>query len=102
MVSRGDAAAWSPACDAYFARFASGVYDTFNHLQLILPADRAYVVADRGDLVIGHAGVDGIEFCFRKGMPGVHAWYGIECEHRLVARDLDDLLRRWNDRSLTL
>jgi len=62
MVTRAEAASWSPACNAYFERHSDGVYDTFNHLQLILPADRAYVVADREDLVVGHAGVDGIEF----------------------------------------
>ncbi|MHA3978697.1 hypothetical protein ACW9UR_13515 [Halovulum sp. GXIMD14794] len=102
MVTRAEAAPWSPASDCYFECYADGVYDTFNHLHLILPADRAYVVAERGDLVVGHAGVDGIEFCFRRGIPGVFAWYGIEAEHRLVAEDLDALLRCWNDRTIKL
>lgn len=102
MVTRAEAAPWSPACDAYFDRYASGVYDEFNHLQLILPAERAYIVADRRDLVVGHAGVDGIEFCFRPGMSGIYAWYGIDAEHRLVTEDLDALLSAWKDLSLKL
>ncbi len=101
-VTRADAAAWRPACDEYFDRFADGIWDEFCQLQLILPREKAEANPARGELVVGHAGVDGIHFCCRAGMEGIFAWYGIEGEHVLVAPDLATLVARWRDGSLTL
>ena len=93
---------WAPACDEYLENFEHGFYDESNILQLILPADKTTVEAERGDLVIGHAGVDGIYFCFREGKTGVYAYYGIEDEHVLVAPSIRELIQKWTDGSLTL
>ena len=98
-----DASEWAPASEEYFSSFRNGIYDEVNHLQLILPIEKSYRdprIED--DLVVGHAGVDGIYFCFRRGHQGVWAYYGIEDEHVLKAPTLAELVRRWEDGRLVL
>ena len=101
-VTREMADSWAPACDEYFDNFEQGFYDESNILQLILPADKTSVEAERGDFVIGHAGVDGIYFCFREGKTGVFAYYGIDDEHVLVAPNIRELVQGWTEGSLVL
>ncbi len=101
-VSRKDAERWAPASDEYFEHYAQGLYDEAAYLQFILPVDQLRIEAARGDLIIGHAGVDGIYFCFRAGRDGVYAYYGIEDRHRLVAPDIGALIKGWYDGSITV
>lgn len=93
---------WMPAVGEYFTHYAAGVWDAGAYLQIILPSDKAYIVEDRSDLVIGHAGVDGIEFCLRQGQMGVFAWYGIDAAHLWLAPDIRSLLAGWKDGSITV
>jgi hypothetical protein len=48
-----------------------------------------------GFLSVGQAGVDGILFGYRVGLPGVWAYYPIRREFELVAPSVAELVRRW-------
>lgn len=93
---------WRPACDEYFEHFSAGIYDEEAHLQVIVPADEIEVDEQKGDMIIGRAGVDGIYFCLREQRLGVFAYYGIDDEHVLVADDIRSLMDAWTDGTLTL
>ena len=93
---------WAPACSEYFEEFRHGIWDNANQLQLILAEQDISIDVDRGDLIIGHAGVDGIYFCFRRGRRGVYAYYGIEDTHVFMAPDIKTLIAHWRDNTLRL
>jgi hypothetical protein len=91
-----EAARWAPACLEYFAHFSDGVYSEAAYLQVLLPETEVHVSPEvPDDLVIGHAGSDGIYFCFRAGMVGVWAYYGIDGEHKLLAHSLKFFVTGW-------
>jgi hypothetical protein len=95
-VTATDAMRWTPQCNEYFSAFSEGVFDEASYMQVILPAQDVHISPDEpNDLVIGHAGVDGIYFCFRAGMAGVWAYYGIEQSHTLLAETLAEFVPRW-------
>ncbi len=91
---------WKPACNEYFENYAGGIYDEEAYLQLILPRDKLEIDDERGDLIVGHAGIDGIYFCFREGRGGIWSYYGIDHEHVLKATTLKDLVDGWKDGTL--
>lgn len=102
MVVREMAGRWAPACNEYFDDFLQGWYDEQGQLQFILPAEKLTIEPERGDLVIGHAGVDGIYFCFRENMTGVYAYYGIDDVHVPVAPSIQALVSGWVNGSITV
>lgn len=91
-----DAIHWTPQCHEYFSTFSKGVYDEASCMQVILPAQDVHISPEEpNDLVIGHAGVDGIYFCFRAGEVGVWAYHGIEKRHTLLAETLAEFVLGW-------
>jgi hypothetical protein len=88
-------APWRPNCTEYFSNFNGGRYDQSGQHWFILEESAISTELNRGDLVIGSAGCDGISFCFRQGMPGIWAYYPIEAEHILVAHDMYELEKGW-------
>lgn len=95
-VTATDAIRWTPQCHEYFSTFSQGVYDEASYMQVILPAQDVYISpAEPKDLVIGHAGADGIYFCFRAEVAGVWAYYGIEKHHMLLAETLAEFVSGW-------
>jgi hypothetical protein len=93
---------WSPACIEYFERYALGRYDAPSYLWFLLPIEKSSLDYARGAFVIGHAGCDGIEICFRVGQLGVWAYYPSEERWELKADTLDEFERGWLDRSITV
>ena len=89
-------------CEEYFRDFQAGRYDAVAQIWFILPADQLRVDDERDALIVGRPGVDGIEFCYRAGQPGVWAFYPILSEWVAVAPTLKDLEEQWNDGSLML
>jgi hypothetical protein len=102
LITREMAKPWEPSCEEYFTNYQKGFYDQPNSLQLILRLEDSRIDADRGDLVFGHAGVNGIYFCFRQGLEGVFAYYPITDEYVAVSPTIGNFLQRWNEGSLTL
>ncbi len=84
----------------YFRSFAEGRYDDFAHLGYIYPASKARLSEDGQILVIGTAGVDGLEFAYRAEIPGIWVWYPLDGEWRQVAADIKALDRDWRSRAL--
>ena len=76
-----DVEPWQPACAEYFRDFTEGLFDHAGQFWFIEREACIKISPDRGDLVIGRAGCDGIEFCYRRGMSGVWAYYPIEGQH---------------------
>jgi hypothetical protein len=86
---------WSPSSDEYFADFGAGRFDEPSQLWFILPIEESSIDTRRGAFVVGVAGCDGIEFCFRAGMRGVWAYYPQEERWALLAQNLSDFERGW-------
>jgi hypothetical protein len=89
-------------CSEYFRNFQAGRYDTNAQLWFILPVIQIRSLSEEDALIVGRPGVDGIEFCYRFGHPGVWAFYPIERQWRAVSSTLRDLEDRWNDGSLSV
>ncbi|MBI1187189.1 MAG: hypothetical protein GC206_07645 [Alphaproteobacteria bacterium] len=90
-------ATWRPGATEYFKRYADGRFDEAGRMWLILPRAEARIDPERGALVIGDAGVDGVVFCLRKGLDGVWAFDPTENEFQLKAASLEHLERGWKD-----
>jgi hypothetical protein len=80
--------------------YREGVFDEDAQIQLIEPPERA--IEREGFLVIGRPGVDGIEWGYRKGMPGIWAYYPIDDEFRRLASDLEQFLDGWYRGEITV
>jgi hypothetical protein len=87
-------------CLEYFRDFQAGRYDPVAQLWFILPAEQLQVDDEREALVVGRAGVDGIDFCYRAGHTGIWAFYPILREWVAVAPTLKNLEDQWNNGSL--
>ncbi|MCB9857429.1 MAG: hypothetical protein H6818_17240 [Phycisphaerales bacterium] len=93
---------WSPSCNEYFKGFSTGRFDKDSQLWYILPIQKVSLDHSRGAFVVGHAGCDGIEFCFRISDPGVWAYYPIEERWELLAPSLAELERGWLSGAITV
>lgn len=93
---------WATSCSEYFRQFSAGRYDADSQHWFILPREDATIDSLRGVLVIGSPGADGIEFCFRRGLSGVWAYYPFDQEYELKATSLADLERGWLDGTISV
>lgn len=84
-------------CQDYFAskRFTQGVWSELEQMWLIISADEVVEQPEREFLVVGRAGVDGIEFGYRRGRDGLWAHYLIEDDFKLVAPNVGELVEGW-------
>lgn len=75
-------------CDEYVnGNYSTGFYDKSQYLQVVLPFNMAEVINKLEEhLVVGHAGVDGIEFCFRLKNEGIWAYHPIQNVPQLVEK----------------
>jgi len=90
-------------CEEYLSEeYRDGFYHAGSFLQLVLPADDAYIGEGGSFLVIGHAGFDGIEFCYRLGMQGIWAYYPIDQDFELKANTIKGLVAGWCNDSITV
>lgn len=80
--------------------FRDGVFDSEAQVQLIEAPERAVERVDF--LVIGRPGVDGIEWGYRKGSPGIWAYYPLEDEFRELAPSLREFLDGWRNGGITV
>jgi len=99
-ISTAQYAPWRPACAEYFKSYTDGRYDEGAQLWFIAPHAETRIDEARDAFMIGRAGADGIEFCFRKGFAGVWAYYPNENEFQLKAATLAHLERGWKDGSV--
>lgn len=92
------------ACNDYSnSRLATaGYWDESGQCWYIWPAERVCEDTERQFLIIGSAGVDGIDWGYRKGELGVWAWYPIDGEFVMLAPTADALLQGWLSGAITL
>ena len=83
-------------CAEYLSKFKSGYYDDQSFLQLVLPLSDATISTEYQHLVIGHAGTDGIKFCYRIDKPGIWAFYPAEDRFQKVAANIGQLVEGWS------
>jgi hypothetical protein len=95
-VERSGEFAWSRyQCGDYLAsRWADvGYWDESSLVMLIVPG--VEVEETRNLLVVGHPGVDGIQFGYRVGHPGLWAYKPIGREVSFMAATVADLVEKW-------
>ena len=92
---------WPEAAE-YFAYFSKGRFDDVGKYGFIYSRDQARTSEDGERLYIGRAGVDGIEFVFRRGSPGVWAYYPIEGDYMLKAENIATFEAGWRSGEITV
>lgn len=102
LPDRSSFGCWTPEIEEYFERFSAGIYDEGSFLQLIFPEDGLAIKRNENDLVIGTPGCDGMDFCFRRGEPGVWAYYPYEDRYLRVASNLQELVEGWRAGSIAV
>ncbi len=95
-----DPSPWLPDCAEYFRDFFAGRFDDLAQLWFIYRRDQVEPCVERGDLVIGRPGADGMEFCYRQGHAGIWVYCPLEQDHALVAESLAVLEAGWLDGSI--
>ena len=91
-------------CDDYFcsALAENGYWDELGEYWYIWPAAQVHEDATNQFLIVGSAGVDGINWGYRKGEKGLWAWYPILGEWRWLAQTVDSLLQGWLSGAITV
>jgi hypothetical protein len=91
-------------CADYFSsRLAEhGYWDERGQYWYIWPAERIYEDGELQFLVIGGAGVDGIDWGYRRGHSGLWAWYPVDAEFVTLAPTAEALLQGWLSGAITV
>lgn len=84
-------------CDDYLASPIAdqGFWDESGQIWYFLPLKDIYEHTDKQFLVVGSAGVDGIEWGYRKGCDGLWAYYPIEQTFKFLASTFQELVDGW-------
>ncbi|MDD1795776.1 hypothetical protein LRP50_21890 [Enterovibrio sp. ZSDZ42] len=82
-------------CNGYLSKYEDGYYSRESYLQLVLPVSEASINSVHQHLIIGHAGADGVEFCFRFQKTGIWAFYPIENRFEKIANNIEQLIEGW-------
>ncbi len=93
---------WAPMCDEYFKTYSEGVYDVENFIQLVLSAEELIADYEKGDLIVGYPGIDGIYFCFRKNQAGIWAYMPLDDAYILLADSISEFLINWENGRIAL
>jgi hypothetical protein len=92
------------SCEDYFTSpiAATGYWDEPGQYWYFWPAERVVEDTEREFLVVGSAGVDGINWGYRKGHRGLWAFYPIDGEFALLAPTFEQLVDGWLSGRLTV
>lgn len=95
-----DLAPFFPTAAPLAVSFAEGRLDMAETPYLYAARDRR--LADGGEtLMIGSAGVDGIEFALRRGLPGVWVFFPYRVEWQRLAADIATFEADWLSDQIT-
>jgi hypothetical protein len=85
------------ACDDYFREGWSerGHFDEPSQTLVIAPLALAYEDAGSPFFAVGRSGWDGVDFGYRKGHPGLWAFYPIDGEFKYIAATVAELVDGW-------
>jgi hypothetical protein len=92
------------ACEDYLSSELArcGWWDAEGQCWYIEPLERVYEDQERQFLVIGRPGVDGIDWGYRKGRPGIWAHYLIENTFVLIAESASILRDGYESGTITV
>lgn len=93
-LSEADIQLWAPSLAAYIDAFPDGVQDAYGY-RYFLPVDALEPGEARGELIIGYAGADSIEFRLRAGQPGIWAYHPMEARHQFLGDDVAEVVNGW-------
>ncbi|NNE81769.1 MAG: hypothetical protein HKN18_15995 [Silicimonas sp.] len=93
---------YPPEAATYLRDYSDGRYDDDAQIGFIYSSQEARLSEDGHVFYIGRPDVDGIEFAYRRGHPGIWAWYPIDADWVRVAPDIETLERDWFARKLTV
>ena len=96
-----DPAAWSEAA-VYFRFFSQGRRDQTARSPNIYRAEGARQSSDNERFKIGGAGVDEVEFVYRRGSPGIWAYCRLEGDTDWKADDIYSFEQAWRAGSINV
>ena len=79
-----------------------GYWDESSQYLYFWPAAQVFEDVEKQFLVIGSAGVDGIDWGYRKGIDGLWAYYPIEQKFFLIATSFQELVEGWLSGKITV
>lgn len=91
-------------CGDYFGSplAMTGAWDADAQIWYVEPAEGLVEDANRGFLIIGRPGVDGITWGYRKGRPGIWVHYPLEDRFEHIADSATALHERWRSGQILL
>ena len=84
-----------PYAQTFFDGYSEGRGDDAAHLAFLYDSAQIRVSEDGKKLYIGRAGTDGIEFVYRRDMPGIWAYYPIDDDYQPLADTIDEFVSGW-------
>lgn len=84
-------------CSEYFSDgwAEDGHFDEPSQTLVIVPVTDAYEDQEHGFFAVGRSGGDGIDFGYRKGTPGLWAFYPAEQRFKFMAPSIQALVDGW-------
>ncbi len=79
-----------------------GYFDTESQCQYVLAEADRYVDESRDVYVLGHAGVDGIEFVLQPNDEAIYAYMPIDDKLVWLASDFKSFIAGWRDGSIKI
>lgn len=84
-------------CEDYFAEgwSARGHLDEASQTLVVAPLSEAYQDSKIEFFAVGRSGCGGIDFGYRKGHPGLWAYYPIDGDFKYMAATIAELVQQW-------
>lgn len=89
-----------PDANEYFRFYTEGRYDNTAKIGYIYSKEEIRESRDGERLYIGRAGADGIEFVYRRDLPGIWAYYPIDGDLEWKADDIETFEKAWRSGEL--
>jgi hypothetical protein len=85
------------SCHDYFEHdwHEKGYFCEDSQCPVIVPFDEVHEVPNAEFLAVGHAGSDGIDFGYRKDVPGIWAYYPIDRDFKYMSATIKELVAAW-------
>ena len=91
------------SCDDYLIdKYRDGYFDSLSQLQVVLSHEDAHLDGAESHLVVGFAGCDGIQFCYRANQSGLWAYFPLEDIYELKANTIKKLIQGYCDGSISV
>lgn len=91
------------SCEDYLIdKYREGHFDRLSQLQVVLSHEDVYLDGAESHLVVGFAGCDGIQLCYRAERCGLWAYFPLEDVYELKANTIKELIQGYCDGSISV